>query len=147
MDYHAEPAFSYSWSRVKHCTSSDLLTRTIDKTYKRNLRFHVKYCSKGKVQHLAFNNFLLVLTIFSFWDKDGALHFNSMEFWYFLQSHVIWLVFTIFTGNNHVLFHLLWMKHLVRYLQVPKYYDYRCKFQKWHSWAMVLLILTKYISF
>ena len=152
MDYHTEPTFSYSGSRVKHRTSQDLVTRTIDKIHEKNLRFHVKYCSRGKVQYLVYSNFLLVLTIFSFWEEDWTLHFNSMEFWDFLQSHVIWqlvsqLVFTIFTSNNHVPFHLLWKKHLVRHLQVPKYCEYGCKFQKWHSWAMVLLILTKYISF
>ena len=27
----------------------------------------------------------------------------------------------------------------------PKNYEDDCKFRKWHSWVMVLLILTKYI--
>ena len=74
-----------------------------------------------------------------------------MGFWDFLQSHVFrqlvsQLVFAIVACNNHVPFHLLWKKHLTRHLQVPKYYEYGCKFHKWHSWAMVLLILTKYLA-
>ena len=28
-----------------------------------------------------------------------------------------------------------------------KNYEQGCKFQKWHSWVMALLILTRYISF
>ena len=112
MDYHAEPEFSYSGLIVKHRTSWGLVTRIIDKIYDKNLRFHVKYCSRGKVQSPVVSNFLLVLTIFSFWETDWTLHFNSMEFPDFLQSHVIWqlvslLVFTILTSNNHVPFHLL----------------------------------------
>ena len=52
-----------------------------------------------------------------------------------------------FFGDNQVPFQLLWGKHLGRYLQVPKYYEHDCKFQKWHSWIIGLLILIKYISF
>ena len=77
MEYHAEPAFSYSGSRVKHRASSDLVTRTIDKIYEKKLRFYVKYCSRGKVQYLVLSNFLLVLKIFWFWEEDCKLHFNS----------------------------------------------------------------------
>ena len=73
-------------------------------------------------------------------------------FWDFLKSYlvcplVVQLVFIIFFSDNQVPFQLLWENHLGRYLQVPKYYEHDCKFQKWHSWIMVLLILTKYISF
>ena len=28
------------------------------------------------------------------------------------------------------------MKHLVKYLQVPKDYEHSYKFQEWHSWVM-----------
>ena len=129
-----------------------MVTRTIDKIFEKNLRFHVKCCSRGKVQCLVFSNFLLLLTIFSFWEEDWTLDYNSMEFSDFLKSYVVrqlfsQLVFTIFISNNHVPFHWLWTKDLVRYLQVLKCYEYGCKFQKWYSWVMVLLILTKYISF
>ena len=51
------------------------------------------------------------------------------------------LLFNIFISNNQIPFHLLSKKHLVRYLQVPKYYEHKCKFQKWHSWAVIILIL------
>ena len=42
-----------------------------------------------------------------------------MDFWDFLKSYVISqlvseLIFTIFIGNNHVPFHLLWKKQLLR---------------------------------
>ena len=126
-------AFSYSGSRVKQRTPLDLVTRGIDKIFGKNLGFHVKYCSRGKVQYLAFSNFLLVLAIFSFWEEDWALYYNSMEFWGFLRSYVVWqlvsqFVFTI--SVNHVPFHLLWKKHLVKYLQVPKFYNHGCKFQR-----------------
>ena len=109
-------------------------------------------CNRGKVQYLAFSNFWLVLTIFSFWEEEWTLDYNSMEFWDLLKFYVVWqlvseLIFTIFITNHHVPFFLLWQKRLVRYLQVPKYYEHGCKFQKWHSWVMVLLILIKYISF
>ena len=87
---------------------------------------------------------MLVLTTFSFWEEDWALHYNSMELWDFLKPYFVWqlvsqLVFAIFISNSHVLFHLLWKKHLVKYLQVPKYYDYGFKFQKWHLWEMALI--------
>ena len=58
----------------------DLVIRAIEKMFEENLRFHVKYCSRGKVEYLDFSNFLLVLTIFSFWEKDWTLDYNSMEF-------------------------------------------------------------------
>ena len=62
----------------------DLVTRTTDKTFKKNLRFHVKYWSRGKVQYLVFGNFLLVLAIFHFGlfqtGLDWTLDYNSMEF-------------------------------------------------------------------
>ena len=35
---------------------------------------------KRKVQYLIFRNFLLVLTMFSFWKKDWTLNLNSMDF-------------------------------------------------------------------
>ena len=73
-------AFSYSGSRAKHHTPQDLVTRGIDKIFDKNLGFHVKYCSRGKVQYLVFSNFLLVLAIFSFWEEDWTLDHNSMEF-------------------------------------------------------------------
>ena len=47
----------------------------------------------------------------------------------------IYSYLTIFIRNNHVPFHLFWKKHLVRYLQVPNYYENGCKFQKWHTWV------------
>ena len=125
------------------------------RTFEKNLRFHVKYCSREKLQYLVFSNFLLVLTIFSSWEEGWTLDYYSMEFWDFLKSYIVWqlvsqlLLTTIFINNNHVPLHLLWKKHLVRHQQVPKYYEHEhgCKFLKWHSLAMVLLILTKYISF
>ena len=80
MDYHAEPPFSYSGLRVRHRTPEDMVTRAIGKIYEKNLRFRIKYCSRGKVQYLVLSNFLLVLTIFSFWEEDWTLNFNSMEF-------------------------------------------------------------------
>ena len=48
-----------------------------------------------------------------------------MVFWDFLKSYdvgkfVSQLGFTIFITTNHFSFHLLWKKHLVKYLQVPK---------------------------
>ena len=80
--------------------------------FEKNLRFHVKYCSRRKVQYLVFSNFLLVLTIFSFWGEDWVLDYNSMELGDFLKSYVVWqfvsqLVFTIFININHVPFYLL----------------------------------------
>ena len=76
----AKYTFSYSELMVKHCTPSDLVIRAIDKIFQKNLTFHVKYCSRGKVQFLVFSNFLLALTIFSFWEEDWALDYYSMEF-------------------------------------------------------------------
>ena len=54
-----------------------------------------------------------------------------MVSWDFLKSYdvgklVSQLVFTIFISNSHFPFHLLWKKHLVKYLQVPKF-----QFQAW----------------
>ena len=109
----------------------------MDKIFENNLGFHEKFCSRGKSQYLVFSNFLLVLTIFSFWEEDWALDYNSTEFWDFLNSYVVLqllsqIVFAIFISNNHVPFHLLWKKHLVKYLQVPKQFDhgYRKKLAK-----------------
>ena len=84
----------------------------MDKIYENNLRFHVKYYSRGKVQYLDFSNFLLVLTIFLFWEENWTLDYNSMKVLDLLQAHIILqlvsqLVFTIFTSNNHIPFHLL----------------------------------------
>ena len=123
---------------VKHRTPQDLVTRGIDKIFEKNLGFHVRYCSREKVQNLLFSNFLLVLIIFSFWEEDWALDYNSIEFWDFVRSNIVWqlirqLVFTIFISINHVPFHLLWEKHLVKCLQVPKFYGHGCKFQNCHS--------------
>ena len=120
--YYAEPTFSCSGSMVKQCTPEDLVTRAIDKILGEILRFLVKCCSKGKVQYLVFSNFLLVLTIYSFWEEDWTLDYNYMEFWDFLKSNAVWqlvsqLVFTIFITNNHALLHLLWKKNLVRYFR------------------------------
>ena len=125
------------------------------RTFEKNLRFHVKYCSREKLQYLVFSNFLLVLTIFSSWEEGWTLDYYPMDIWDFLKSYIVWqlvsqlLLTTIFINNNHVPLHLLWKKHLVRYQKVPKYYEHEhgCKFLKWHSLAMVLLILTKYVSF
>ena len=102
---------------------------------------HDLQCNKGKGQCPVFRNFLLVLTIFSFWEEDWTLDYNPMEFWDFPKSYVVWqlvsqLVFTILISNNHVPFDLLWKKHLARYLKVPKYYEHGCKLQKWHSWVI-----------
>ena len=104
-----------------------------------SVAFHIEtrhdfQCSKGKVQYLVFSNFLLVLTIFPFWEEDWTLDYNSMEFWNFLKSYVDWqlvshLVFTVFIINNQVQFHLSWKEHLVRYLQAPKYYEHGCNFR------------------
>ena len=85
---------------------------------------------------------MLVLRIFLFWEEDWTLDCQSYVIWQ-VVSH---LVFTSFISNNHVPFHLFQKKHLVRYLEVPKYYEHGCKFQKWYSWYMILLILTKFIS-
>ena len=131
----------YSGSWVKHRNRASHRPRAIDKIFEKNLRFHVKYCSRGKVQYLVLSNSLLLLTIYTFWEEDWTLDYNYTEFWDFLKSYIVWqlvsqLVFTIFISNNHAPFHLLWKKHLVRYLQVPKYYERSWKFQKWHSWVM-----------
>ena len=48
---------------AKNRTTSDLVTRAIDKILEKNLRFHVKYCPGREVQYLVFGNFLVVLTI------------------------------------------------------------------------------------
>ena len=32
------------------------------------------------MEYLVFSNFLLVLTLISFWEKDGSLDYNSMEY-------------------------------------------------------------------
>ena len=61
---------------------------------------HDLQCNKRKVQYLVFSNFLLVLTIFPFWEEDWTLDYNSTEFWDFLKPYVVWqlvsqLVFTI----------------------------------------------------
>ena len=95
--------------------------------------------NKRKDQYLVFGKFLLALTIFSFWEEDWTLDYNSTDLW---ESYVVWqlvsqLVITIFLSKNCIPFHLLWKKHLERYLQVPKYYEYGCKFQKWHSFVLI----------
>ena len=89
---------------------------------------------------------MLVLTIFSYWEENWTLEYNSMAFCNLLKCYVACqlvsqLLFNIFISNNQIPFHLLSKKHLVRYLQVPKYYEHKCKFQKWHSWAVIILIL------
>ena len=78
-----------------------MVTRAIYKTFEKILRFDVKYCSRGKVQYLVFSNFLLLLTIFSIWEEDWAIDYNSIDFLDFLKSYFVWqlisqLVFTIF---------------------------------------------------
>ena len=70
---HAEPAFSYTGSRIKHCTLEDIVTKAIYKIFEKNLKFHVKYCSTGKVHYLVLSNFLPVLTAFLFWEEDWTL--------------------------------------------------------------------------
>ena len=102
-----------------------MVTRAIDKIFEKNLRFHVNCCSRGEVQYLDFSNFLLVLTIFSFWEKDRTLDYNSIwdvRFFLSLMSF----------GNSSVNSHLTFLlvittfcftcgeKHLVIYLQGPK---------------------------
>ena len=40
-----------------------------------------------------------------------------------------------------------WRKFLVKYLKYPKYWDYSCRFQKWHPWVMVFVFsYKKYLS-
>ena len=53
---------------------------TIYKIFEANSSFHVKQRTTGKAQFLFFSSFLLVLTIFSFWEEDWALGYNSMKF-------------------------------------------------------------------
>ena len=75
-----EYAFFYSGSRIKHRTPYDLVAKGIEKLHEKNSGFHVKYCSRRKVQYLVFSNFLLELKIFSFWEENWAIDYNSMEF-------------------------------------------------------------------
>ena len=46
---------------------------------------HDLQSNRGKVQYLIFSNFLPVLTIFSFWEEDWTLDYNSKEFEIFLS--------------------------------------------------------------
>ena len=57
-------------SKLKNRTPKDRVTKTIEKIFEKNLRLHIKHCSRGKVQYLIFSNFSLVLTIFSFWEEE-----------------------------------------------------------------------------
>ena len=77
--------------------------------------------------------------------------YNSMEFCVAvvlrIQSYIVWqfasqLAFAIFISNSKML-----KGTFGKYPQVPKCYEHDCKFQKWNSWVMVILILTKYILF
>ena len=70
--------------------------------------FHI-FCIAigGIVLYLDFSSFLLLLTLFIFWEEDW-----TREFWDFRNSYVVWklanqLTFTIFINNNHFPFHLL----------------------------------------
>ena len=99
--------------------------------FEKNLRFHVRYCSREKVQYQVFTNFLPVLTVFSLCEEDWTLDYIFKEFSDFLKSYIVWqlvsqLALNIFISNNHVPFHLLWKRHLVGYLQVPQYYEHGC---------------------
>ena len=55
-------------------------TTSTDKIFENNCTFHVKQRTTEKVQFLFSGSFLLVLTKFSFWEKDWALHYTSMKF-------------------------------------------------------------------
>ena len=88
-----------------------MVTRVIDKIFEKILRFHVNYCSRRKVHHLVFSNFLLVLTIFSFTEEYWTLDYNSIIPWSFEISLSLtsfgnssgnpYLTFNIFINNHH----------------------------------------------
>ena len=52
----------------------------IHKIFETNSSFHAKLHSMGKFYFLLFKSILLVLTKFSFWQKDWALGYHSMKF-------------------------------------------------------------------
>ena len=54
-------------------------TTILAKIYETNFSVSVKQRTTGKVQFQFLNSFLLVLTKFSFWEKDWALSYNSMK--------------------------------------------------------------------
>ena len=60
-----------------------------------------KYCSRRKVQNLVFSNFLLVLTIFLFSEKDWVLAYNSMEFRFYYNNVLRYLATIQSTGIYH----------------------------------------------
>ena len=52
----------------------------MDKIFKTNFRFHVKWQTMAKVHHLLFGNFLLVLTKFLFGEEIWALSETLKQF-------------------------------------------------------------------
>ena len=60
-----------------------LKSTTMDKIFETKSTFPVKQGTTGKVQFVFFTGFFLVLKIFSFWEEDWALGYNSMRFWDF----------------------------------------------------------------
>ena len=64
------------------------------------MKFHGKYYSVGKVQDLVFSNFLLVLTIFSFWEEGWTLDYNFMNVLDFHKSYVVWQLVSQLVFND-----------------------------------------------
>ena len=54
----------------------------MDKTFEKNSSFNVKQHTPGKVQSLFLTSLSIVLTKFTFWEKDWALGYNSMKLWH-----------------------------------------------------------------
>ena len=73
-----------TWRGLGLVRSKKVFPETIiNKIFKPNSSFHVKYCTARKVQFLFFRRFLLVLTKFSFCLEDWALGNNLIKFWDF----------------------------------------------------------------
>ena len=84
----------------------------MDKKFLKNFRFHVKLCTVGKVEHLLFSKFLLVLPKCLFWEKVWSLRYNPEQFCDF--SEVFWFPttpsvksFSNSRGNSYIPLNLL----------------------------------------
>ena len=67
-------------NKTKQNPKLNILSTTIHKILETNSSFCVKQGTTGKVQFLFFSSFLLILTKFSFWEKNLALGYNSTKF-------------------------------------------------------------------
>ena len=67
------------WKKFQRGIIRFFFTIILAKIYETNFSISVKQRTMGKVQFQFLNSFLLVLTKFSFWEKEWALGYNSMK--------------------------------------------------------------------